>query len=177
VDKGKAKKEPAPSIDDMLLDNPKKAPAPAPVAAKAEPEGPDPLAGIEAAAKSKEKPKSRSIDELLDDAVPAGGGGKKSASEAASAALADTPSRDQVLSAMRGVQGEVQACAEGQEVEASTATVAMTITGSTGRVTSAQVSGIGGTVGSCIARAVRGASFPKFAKAQFSINYPFKLKK
>jgi len=182
VDKGKAKKEASPSIDDMLLDNPKKAAAPAPVASKAEPktepEGPDPLAGIEAAAKSKEKPKSRSIDELLDDAVPGnGGGGKKSAAEAASAALPDTPSRDQVLSAMRDVQGAVQACAEGQDLEAPTATVAMTITGSSGKVTSAQVNGIGGTVGSCIARAVRGASFPKFAKAQFSINYPFKLKK
>ncbi|MFI5306301.1 MAG: GYF domain-containing protein [Polyangiales bacterium] len=175
TDKGKAKKEASPSIDDMLDENPKK---PAPVAAKAEPEGPDPLAGIEAAAKSKEKPKTRSIDELLDDAIPvkekkAGGG----AAEASNAALPETPSRDQVIAAMRDVQAEVQACADGQSVEVSSANVSMTISGASGHVSSAQVSGIGGTVGSCIARAVRGASFPKFAKAQFSINFPFKLKK
>jgi predicted Zn finger-like uncharacterized protein len=180
ADKGKAKKEASPSIDDLLDDNPKKA-APekaAPVAAKAEPEGPDPLAGIEAAAKSKEKPKTRSIDELLDDAVPVkekkpGSG----AAEASSVSLPETPSRDQVKAAMLEVQGEVQACAEGQSLEASSASVAMTISGASGHVSSAQVSGIGGTVGSCIARAVRGASFPKFAKAQFSITFPFKLKK
>ena len=83
---------------------------------------------------------------------------------------------DEVKSAMKGVEGEVKACAEGQTLESPTATVAVTVTGSTGKVTGVRVTGVQGPVGSCVARAVRGASFPKFAKPSFSINFPFRLK-
>ena len=54
---------------------------------------------------------------------------------------------------------------------------AITVAGATGRVTNATVGGqfAGTPVGSCIARAVRGASFPRFQRATFTINYPFRL--
>jgi hypothetical protein len=50
------------------------------------------------------------------------------------------------------------------------------VSGSTGRVSGVRVTGIQGSVGSCIAKAVRGASFPKFAKSQLTIDFPFRLK-
>ena len=144
-----------PSIDDLLLDGPK-------------PTAVEP-------AKAKEPPKSRSIDDLLDGATEK----KEKAAAAAAAAdssLPETPSRDDVLAAMRGVTADVKACAEGQTLTESTATVAITVIGATGRVQSVRVTGNQGAVGTCIARAVRGASFPKFAKSQQTINFPFKLK-
>ncbi len=167
-----AKKEPSPSIDDLLGD---KKPA-----AKAEPTkspAPDPLADDTPLPKPKEPARSRSIDELLDDAVPGKNGAAAPEAAAASAALPEAPTRDQVLAAMHGVEPAVQACAEGQTLEASSATVSITVIGFTGKVSSVRVNGVGGSVGSCIARAVRGAGFPKFAKANFSINFPFKLQK
>ena len=144
-----------PSVDDLLLDGPK-------------PTAVEP-------AKAKEPPKSRSIDDLLDGATEK----KEKAAAAAAAAdssLPETPSRDDVLAAMRGVTADVKACAEGQTLTESTATVAITVIGATGRVQSVRVTGNQGAVGTCIARAVRGASFPKFAKSQQTINFPFKLK-
>jgi hypothetical protein len=145
-----------PSIDDLLLEDAK------PAKAVAEP------------AKAKEPAKSRSIDDLLDGATD-----KKPAAAAAPAAdssLPETPSRDDVKSAMSAVASEVKACAEGQALTESTATVALTISGATGRVQSVRVTGNQGAVGTCIARAVRAASFPKFSKPSMTINFPFKLK-
>ena len=57
------------------------------------------------------------------------------------------------------------------------AMVAITVAGATGRVTGANVTGqfAGTPVGSCVARAVRGASFPRFQRASFVINYPFRI--
>jgi predicted Zn finger-like uncharacterized protein len=165
-----AKKESSPSIDELLGDKKPDAPK----AGKAD----DAVAGTQP--KAKEPTKSRSIDDLLDEAVPtkeAAAAKKAAAAEAAGSALPETPSREQVLSAMRGVDPEVQACAAGQPLETPTASVAFTVAGANGRPSSVRVTGVAGAIGSCIARAVRNASFPKFARAQFSINYPFKLKK
>jgi len=163
-----AKKGASPSIDDLLLADAKPEPKPAPAAA---PEVALPLKPAAPAGK-------RSIDDLLDNAVENPGSGKKpqAAAAASSAALPDTPSREQVTSAMKGVAGAVKACAEGQTLETPTATVAVTVAGATGNVSGVRVTGIQGIVGSCVARAVRGANFPKFAKEQLTINYPFKLK-
>jgi predicted Zn finger-like uncharacterized protein len=168
-----AKEKPA-SLDDVMLgDSGKKSePKPEPKPAAAGTPDDDLLAGPMPAPK-KDASKPRSIDDLLDDAVPAKGAAK---SAAASEALPETPSREQVGAAMHDITPDVKACAEGQEVESPTAQVAITVTGATGKVTSVRVTGIQGNVGSCIARAVRNASFPKFAKASLSINYPFKLK-
>ncbi|HET8933024.1 MAG TPA: GYF domain-containing protein, partial [Polyangiales bacterium] len=157
--------------------------------AKAIPE-PDPLL----AAKPQPKPApsgSRSIDDLLTGAT-----GDKPASSAAPAPaptttpaatsapvpapateaedLPDSPSRDETLAAMRGVEAAVRACAATETIT-GTAEVAINVAGATGRVTSATVTGITGTVGSCIARAVRNARFPRFGKPAFSIKYPYRF--
>jgi predicted Zn finger-like uncharacterized protein len=152
-------------------------------AAKSLPE-PDPVL----AAKPKSAPSgNRSIDDLLTGAT-----GDKPASSAAPAPapaptpaantapaqeaedLPDQPSRDETLAAMRGVEGAVRACGA-NETLTGTAEVAINVAGATGRVTSATVTGITGTVGSCIARAVRNARFPRFGRPTFSIKYPYRF--
>jgi hypothetical protein len=115
----------------------------------------------------------RSLDDLLDSALT----GKPSSSGSSAAAapasnLPDKPSRDDVLSAMNGVKDEVATCAKGQS---GVAFVNVTVAGKTGRVTNAQVSGITGPAGSCIAKAVRKAKFQQFKSSQFMIKYPFRL--
>ena len=57
------------------------------------------------------------------------------------------------------------------------ATVRVTFTGSSGRVTTAIVEGqfAGTPQGSCVARAVRAASVPRFAQPTVSVVYPFTL--
>lgn len=159
----------SPSIDDLLLAEAK--PEKDKLAAAATPTE----QAAPAPAKPAEPARNRSIDELLASAVD-GKGKPKAEAAAAAVALPESPSRDEVLSAMKSVESDVKACADGQTLESPTATVAIGVSGATGRVTSVRVTGIQGTVGSCIARAVRGASFPKFAKSQFSINFPFRLK-
>lgn len=129
---------------------------------------------------------SSSIDDLLESALrpsarggSGGGSGSGSAPAASSgsggaASGPETPSRSDVVTAMQGVQGAVTACGNGEH---GTATVSITVSGSTGRVTAANVSGqfAGTPVGSCIARAVRGATFPRFTRPTFTVNYPFRI--
>jgi predicted Zn finger-like uncharacterized protein len=122
------------------------------------------------------KPKggSSSIDDLLDSAIGSKGGGSKGAAPAAAAAanLPDKPSRDDVLNAMNSVKGPVSACANGQS---GVAFANITVAGKTGRVSNVEVTGMTGEVGSCIARSVRKASFPKFKSENFQIKFPFRL--
>jgi hypothetical protein len=117
----------------------------------------------------------RSIDDLLDGAL--GGPGSPSKPKPAAAPVAsnlpDLPSRDDVVSAMGGVKNAVSACAQGQA--GTVAFVNVSVAGATGRVTSAEVTGVTGPAGSCIAKAVRSANFPKFAQKVFKVKYPFKL--
>jgi hypothetical protein len=53
--------------------------------------------------------------------------------------------------------------------------VRCTVIGKTGRVTNVEVTGMTGDVGSCIARSVRKASFPKFKSENFQVKFPFRL--
>jgi predicted Zn finger-like uncharacterized protein len=103
---------------------------------------------------------------------PAGNSASSTASSAPSNAP-ETPGRNDVLSAMRGVQGAVRACASGQP---GPATVSITFA-SSGRVTTANVAPpfAGTPAGSCIARAVRSATVPAFSRPTFNVNYPFAL--
>jgi hypothetical protein len=116
----------------------------------------------------------KSIDELLDGALSGSSSGKaKAAADTAPKAnLQETPSRDQVMSAMNSVKPAVASCAQGQS---GVAMVTVSVAGETGRVTNAQVSGVTGPAGSCVAQAVRKAQFPKFANKVFKVQYPFKL--
>ena len=86
--------------------------------------------------------------------------------------LPDHPSRDQVQAALTAVRPAVAACTNGQH---GTARVLVTVA-SSGRVTTAQVQDemwARPPTGSCIARAVRGARFPRFSEDRFRVMYPF----
>lgn len=116
------------------------------------------------------------IDDLLGGAL--GGGGSPTKTKAAPAApasnLPEQPSRDDVMNALRSVEDAVKACGGGQH---GVAMAAITVAGSTGRVRSVNVSGQfqGTPVGSCVARAVRAAKFPKFSRPDFKVNFPFRI--
>jgi predicted Zn finger-like uncharacterized protein len=141
----------------------------------------DDLLGGASKPAAKTASKNRSIDDLLEGAPPEPTKKKSepAPAPAASAAADDTsdlppsPSRDEVLAAMRGVESAVRACASGSEK--GTAEVQITVAGTTGRVTNATVTGITGEVGSCIARAARNAKFPHFSKPTFQVKYPYRF--
>jgi hypothetical protein len=131
---------------------------------------PDPVV-----AKPAEKPKPHggsSIDDLLDGAIGSKGGGAVKHEAAAASNLPDKPTRDDVLSAMNGVKDAVKACAKGA---GGVAIANITVAGKSGRVTNVEVSGITGDVGSCVAKCVRKASFPKFKADDFQVKFPFRL--
>jgi predicted Zn finger-like uncharacterized protein len=124
-------------------------------------------------APSKPKGGSSSLDDLLDNAIGSKGGGAKSAAPAPAASnLPEKPTRDDVLAAMNGIKGDVSACAKGQT---GVAFANITVAGKTGRVSNVEVTGMTGEVGSCIARTVRKASFPKFKSDNFQVKFPFRL--
>lgn len=106
-----------------------------------------------------------------------GTGGPAPARPAAAAAPAagvpDLPARPDVAAAMRGVGPAVRACGTGQ---GGTATVTV-VFNSQGNVNTANVAppAAGTPVGSCVARAVRGAHLPPFGRPTFSVTFPFAL--
>lgn len=124
--------------------------------------------------KAPEKPGGpRSIDSLLDNALNGPAKGSRAAPAAApSSNLPDTPSKPDVMAAMSSVKPQVVACGNGQ---GGVATVTISVAGTTGRVTNAQVAGATGSIGSCVAQAVRKAQFPKFQQKVFKLVFPFKL--
>jgi predicted Zn finger-like uncharacterized protein len=193
--KKEEKSEPPSSLDEVMLADRAKprahqdAPQPEAAASKADSSknsDVDSLLG----AKPTPKPssKNRSIDDLLSGADKGTAASKPAApapapaaapAQAASAAaeasdLPASPSRDETLAAMRGVESAVRACTVGQNIT-GTAEAEIVVAGNTGRITSANVTGITGNVGSCIARAVRNARFPHFTKPTFSIKYPYRF--
>jgi hypothetical protein len=87
--------------------------------------------------------------------------------------LPDTPDRDAIQQALGAVTPAVQACGAGEH---GVADVDIVIA-SSGRVTTATVNGrfAGTPIGSCIARAVRGARFAPFAQPRYEVTYPFHL--
>lgn len=157
----KAEKAPPPSIEDIMLADDKPAADKSPAVEVAP-----------AKTKGKAEPDTRSIDDLLEGAVV-----DKKAAPAAAPALAEAPSRADVLASMRKIEPEVRACAASEATPVTgTANVAITVAGSTGKVMSAEVTGLTGQVGSCIARAARTASFAPFTREKFSVTYPYRFK-
>ena len=116
------------------------------------------------------------IDDLLEGALSGGGArrspAKKTAPAAADSNLPEKPSRDQVMTAMNGVKSAVSDCGKGAS---GVAFANVTVAGTTGRVTNATIEGQTGEVGSCIARAVRKARFPRFKAPSFKVKFPFRL--
>ena len=86
--------------------------------------------------------------------------------------LPDKPARDEVMEAMNSVRSAVGACSNG---ESGVAFANVTVAGKTGRVINATIEGPTGSVGSCIARAVRKARFPRFKSETFKVKFPFRL--
>jgi hypothetical protein len=87
--------------------------------------------------------------------------------------LAAQPSRDDVKVGLEGVRFALQDCAQGAH---GTAVANLTILGE-GRVSYSMVGGdfAGTAAGSCMARALRSASFAPFAGESFTVRYPFSL--
>ena len=83
--------------------------------------------------------------------------------------LPDKPSRAQVIATMARVQRQAKACFPSGR---GSVTADLKVIGRTGRVTTAQVSGQSGAIGSCVAQAVRKAKFPKFSDESLSVRYP-----
>lgn len=133
------------------------------------PSKPEPESKPERAAKPNP---NASIDDLLNDAIKTPGKGSSSAAAAPASNLPEKPSREDVLDAMKGVTDAVKACGKGQS---GVAFANVTVTGKTGRVSNVEVTGMTGDVGSCIARSVRKASFPKFKADNFQVKFPFRL--
>lgn len=160
------------ALDDLLAPSTEGKPAskPSPRTAAAAPADDGSLDDLITGAAEKKKPasgKGRSMDELLDMAVAEDAPKTKPK-------LPETPGRDDVMKAMGGVRGAVNKCAK-DAGETGVATVQVTVQ-SSGRVSGANVTGITGPAGSCIARAVRRARFPAFAKSTFSVKFPFRIK-
>ena len=113
---------------------------------------------------------SPDIDDLLDGAIS---GAKKPAPKEeapAASALPAAPSREQMMSALGVAKGKAAKC-KGPGV----ATASITITGKSGRASSVNVTGVEGPAKSCVEKAVRSTSFPKFQKDTFEVKFPFKL--
>jgi hypothetical protein len=89
------------------------------------------------------------------------------------APMPETPTRENVQSALDAKRSEVLQCAAGAH---GVAEVDLTVS-STGAVTHAVVAGdfAGTPAGSCIARVVRTARFAPFSKPRFRVIYPFSL--
>jgi predicted Zn finger-like uncharacterized protein len=149
--------------------------APSSAAAKpAKEDKPEPVAAAEPAKKAQSSA-DKSLDDLLDTAL----GGKKPAAKPAAAAAASeslqpTPTRDDVLAAMKGVTPAVQACGGS---ESGVAMTKVGVAGPTGKVATVEVGGqfANSPVGTCVAKEVRKAKFPKFSQPTFSFSYPFKI--
>ncbi|MEZ4408168.1 MAG: hypothetical protein R3A52_17075 [Polyangiales bacterium] len=101
------------------------------------------------------------------------GGGNSGGGNSGGGDVPEAPSRPAVASALRGVGPAVRACGTGT---GGTATVTV-VFNSSGGVNTANVQApyAGTPVGSCIARAVRGAHIPPFSRPSFTVNYPFPL--
>lgn len=87
--------------------------------------------------------------------------------------LSPRPAREDVRAALEAQRAKVKQCAPGYS-----GVVKVRINASpSGRVASALVGGdlVGTPAGSCIARSLRSAPFPKFSGTHFSVTYPFVL--
>jgi outer membrane biosynthesis protein TonB len=146
-------------------------PAPAPLAATA----PSPSATPTSTEASRAS--TNSLDTLLDSALsPEARRAELNHTEAppSAAALAPTPSTQDIARALGSVQFAIRGCAMGQT---GAVTAALSIR-SDGRVTSAQIIGApfaGTPAGRCMEGALRSAHFTPFKQAIFSVRYPLSV--
>jgi len=128
--------------------------------------------------------KRDALDDLLNDASPESKPAPKKAAAAREessgggedSSLPDQLDKGQIVNGMQKIKSRVSSCFDQFKVPGM-ANVAVTIAGS-GRVSSSNVTGqfAGTPTGDCVAKAVKGASFPKFKGSPQSIVYPFILR-
>ena len=112
-----------------------------------------------------------SIDSLLDKAL--GGPVAKPRAPVAAAPGAATPSRDEVLTEMKKIGARVKSC--GGE-PGGMAIAKVTVAGSTGRVTQADIEGQSDAkVRACITHELSRLKLAPFSAPTFSVTYPFRL--
>jgi hypothetical protein len=87
--------------------------------------------------------------------------------------LPAAPTRDEIKAGFDGVRGEIEACAAGGH---GTTVAKVSISGA-GRVSYATIEGAfqGTPQGSCMARVLRSASFPRFSQLSLKVSYPMGL--
>ncbi len=128
-------------------------------------------------------PKKRSsgnLDALMDEVVGGSSSSPKKASTTKSSrssgsSLPEAPSRGDVKKALQGVSGSVKGCKQGS---GGTATVDVTFSGSTGRVSRAKVTSgpfKGTPVGACVEKAVKRARVPRFKQSVFKVKFPYRI--
>lgn len=116
---------------------------------------------------SSAEPLDRSIDSLLDAAV---GTTPADPRPTPTVSLPATPTRRQVSTTLRALEGEVAQCGEGA------VTVRLTVDGDTGRVDRATVAGANSSaVAGCVQDVVESARFPRFEQDQFVVVFPYRL--
>jgi predicted Zn finger-like uncharacterized protein len=127
-------------------------------------------------------PKKRNgnnLDALMDEVVGGSSPSKPTQtatpSSSSDSSLPDAPGRDDVKTALQGVSGAVKAC---KADTGGTATVDVTFSGKTGRVSNAKVTSSpfkGTPVGACIESAVKRARVPRFKQSSFKVTFPYRL--
>jgi predicted Zn finger-like uncharacterized protein len=159
---------------------------PAAAAGKHESKGESPAAVAAAPPPVAETPKHKkggdALDDLLNNASPDKPAPAAKHHEAAAESsggddsLPDQLDKSAIVGGMGKVKGKVASCYDQYKVPGM-ANVSVTIAKS-GGVSSASVSGAfaGTPTGSCVEKAVKSASFPKFKGAAQTINYPFMLR-
>jgi len=133
-------------------------------------------------ASAKPAPKKRSsnnLDALMDEVVAGSSPSRPKqttrSSSSSSSSLPDTPTRNDVKTALQGVSGAVKSC---RKDSGGTAGVSVAFSGKTGRVSSARVTSgpfKGTAVGSCIASAAKRARVPRFKQSSFKVTFPYRL--
>jgi predicted Zn finger-like uncharacterized protein len=133
-------------------------------------------------ASAKPAPKKRSsnnLDALMDEVVGGSSPSKSKqttrSSSSSSSSLPNTPTRNDVKTALQGVSGAVKSC---KKDSGGTAAVSVVFSGKTGRVSSAKVTSgpfKGTAVGSCIASAAKRARVPRFKQGSFKVTFPYRL--
>ncbi|MBN1653676.1 MAG: DUF4339 domain-containing protein [Deltaproteobacteria bacterium] len=123
-----------------------------------------------------------STDELLDwaigkgDKAPTPAAVKETSSSTPAAKpenkQPEQPTRQDTLAALRKVTPAVKACRGGG---GGVATAAITVEGSSGKVTQVTISGVDAEIHECMIKAISRASFPRFSKERFDIKFPFRL--
>ncbi len=114
---------------------------------------------------------AQTLDEFMNQAA-----GRETPRAQPPSTLPATPSRDSVRAALRSVREAAARCGA-RDGRHGVANTTITVRGSTGRVAMSRVTGqfAGTATGSCVARAVRGAHFPRFQQSTFQVSFPYRI--